>query len=308
MKSRSLLWLTTVMILLLWNLHGDTVNALVKTSFKKFQITSWSSVISTSTSLSSAYKSFNNLYMSSNRRRKDNAISHINGKIMNNNQNNFLRFNFDMKSLDGSSSTSNKEKDMNKISRTQLSAVSSTLDTTSSSSSSKNKRKQSGDNNNTVNKFENSNMKLGILLLNLGGPETQQDVEGFLYNLFADPDIIRLPPGLSLFQKPLAMFIAKRRAPKSREAYQSIGGGSPIVAYTSEQASLIEKELATRGLPSKAYFAMRYWHPFTEDVLGKFLYVLSYACIIHMYIYIHLSLFVLHKHAIDIITYLCMII
>ena len=94
------------------------------------------------------------------------------------------------------------------------------------------------DNNNNNN--NNKDMKLGVLLLNLGGPETQDDVEGFLYNLFADPDIIRLPGLLSFIQKPLAYFIAKRRAPKSAAAYESIGGGSPIVKYTKEQAQLVE--------------------------------------------------------------------
>lgn len=106
-----------------------------------------------------------------------------------------------------------------------------------------------------------------MLLLNLGGPGNQQDVEGFLYNLFADPDIIRLPAILARLQKPIAWFIAKRRAPKSKEAYRSIGGGSPIVQYTSSQASMIQAELKKKGLDCKAYFAMRYWHPFTEDVL-----------------------------------------
>ena len=33
-----------------------------------------------------------------------------------------------------------------------------------------------------------------MLLLNLGGPETLDDVQPFLYNLFADDSIIRLPP------------------------------------------------------------------------------------------------------------------
>ena len=82
---------------------------------------------------------------------------------------------------------------------------------------------------NDIYKTAAPSMKLGVLLLNLGGPESQADVEGFLYNLFADPDIIRLPSFLSILQKPLAYFIAKRRAPKSSAAYQSIGGGSPIV-------------------------------------------------------------------------------
>jgi ferrochelatase len=84
-----------------------------------------------------------------------------------------------------------------------------------------------------------------------------KDVEGFLYNLFADPDIIRLPSYISYLQKPIAYFIAKRRAPKSKEAYASIGGGSPIVAYTKAQADLIQTQLAQRGLDVKAYFAMR---------------------------------------------------
>ena len=113
-------------------------------------------------------------------------------------------------------------------------------------------------------------MKVGVLLLNLGGPETTQDVEGFLYNLFADPDIIRLPSFLSLLQKPIAYFIAKRRAPKSTAAYQSIGGGSPIVKYTNAQANLIQSALQQRGLRNaKCYFAMRYWNPYTEEVLEQ---------------------------------------
>ena len=81
-------------------------------------------------------------------------------------------------------------------------------------------------------------MKLGVLLLNLGGPGEIKDVEGFLFNLFADPDIIRLPPLLSWAQIPLALFIAKRRAPQSTIGYKSIGGGSPIVKYTSAQVSI----------------------------------------------------------------------
>ena len=112
--------------------------------------------------------------------------------------------------------------------------------------------------------------KVGVLLLNLGGPETMGDVEGFLYNLFADPDIIRLPPFLSFMQKPIAYVIAKRRAPKSSAAYLSIGGGSPIVKYTAEQASLIQSSLRKKGLKdAQCYFAMRYWNPYTEEVLEQ---------------------------------------
>ncbi|KAL7503501.1 hypothetical protein ACHAXN_001285 [Cyclotella atomus] len=112
--------------------------------------------------------------------------------------------------------------------------------------------------------------KVGVLLLNLGGPETSADVEGFLYNLFADPDIIRLPSLLSPLQSLVAFIISKRRAPKSREAYNSIGGGSPILQYTKAQAELMTKALSERhGITAKAYIGMRYWYPFTEEALDQ---------------------------------------
>lgn len=56
--------------------------------------------------------------------------------------------------------------------------------------------------------------RVGVLLLNLGGPESLDDVQPFLYNLFADPDIIRLPPSIRFLQKPLAQLISTLRAPK----------------------------------------------------------------------------------------------
>lgn len=36
--------------------------------------------------------------------------------------------------------------------------------------------------------------KVGVLLLNLGGPESLEDVQPFLYNLFADPVPVRFLP------------------------------------------------------------------------------------------------------------------
>uniref|UniRef100_A0A7S2ZPZ6 Ferrochelatase n=2 Tax=Rhodosorus marinus TaxID=101924 RepID=A0A7S2ZPZ6_9RHOD len=112
--------------------------------------------------------------------------------------------------------------------------------------------------------------KLGVLLLNLGGPERPEDVEGFLYNLFSDPDIIRLPPALSPIQGFLAGEIARARAPKSRAAYESIGGGSPIRRITSEQADALATALQQKGYPdAKVYVGMRYWHPFTEEAVDE---------------------------------------
>lgn len=91
-----------------------------------------------------------------------------------------------------------------------------------------------------------------------------------MYNLFADPDIIRLPGPLSPLQSAIAWFISKRRAPKSRAAYASIGGGSPILQYSRRQADLLQQSCIDRyGVNVKAYIGMRYWHPFTEEALDE---------------------------------------
>jgi len=120
------------------------------------------------------------------------------------------------------------------------------------------------------NASTSADFKVGVLMLNLGGPETVDDVEGFLYNLFADPDIIRLPGPLSPLQSVLAYGISKRRSPKSIEAYKSIGGGSPILKYSKDQGDLIEKALKRKyDLSAKCYIGMRYWHPFTDEALDQ---------------------------------------
>ncbi|WP_417911535.1 ferrochelatase [Candidatus Electronema sp. TJ] len=107
--------------------------------------------------------------------------------------------------------------------------------------------------------------KTGVLLLNMGGPETQADVRPFLYNLFSDRQIIRLGP--AFLQQPLAALIAWRRAPKSMANYQKIGGGSPISAITARQAAALEQVLAAADGAFFVRPAMRYWHPFAAASL-----------------------------------------
>lgn len=111
--------------------------------------------------------------------------------------------------------------------------------------------------------------QVGVLLLNLGGPDTLADVQPFLYNLFADPDIIRLPGPAKSLQPLIATLISNLRAPKSSEAYASIGGGSPLRRITEDQASALAESLQRKGLNAKVYVGMRYWHPFTEEALDK---------------------------------------
>jgi ferrochelatase len=108
--------------------------------------------------------------------------------------------------------------------------------------------------------------RVGVLLLNLGGPERIQDVGPFLYNLFSDPEIIRLP--IPALQKPLAWLISTLRSGKSQEAYRSIGGGSPLRRITEQQARELQSTLRQRGVEATSYVAMRYWHPFTESAVA----------------------------------------
>ena len=108
--------------------------------------------------------------------------------------------------------------------------------------------------------------KKGVLLLNLGGPEKLEDIRPFLYNLFSDRQIIRLGP--SFLQKPIAAFIARRRAPKSALNYRKIGGGSPLRKITDQQAAALESSLAQDGNFS-VRSCMRYWHPFAHEILPQ---------------------------------------
>ena len=109
--------------------------------------------------------------------------------------------------------------------------------------------------------------RVGVLLLNLGGPDQLEDVRPFLFNLFSDPEIIRLP--FSWLQKPLAWLISTSRAKKSQENYKLIGGGSPLRRITEEQARALQAALRERGQEAQVYIGMRYWHPFTEEAVAR---------------------------------------
>jgi ferrochelatase len=101
--------------------------------------------------------------------------------------------------------------------------------------------------------------RTAVVLMNLGGPDTLEAVKPFLFNLFSDPAIIRLPSFLRL---PLARLISSRRARVAREIYARLGGGSPLLANTEAQARELE---AVLGPEHRCFVAMRYWHPTSAD-------------------------------------------
>jgi len=112
-------------------------------------------------------------------------------------------------------------------------------------------------------------IRLGVLLLNLGGPEKLADVEPFLRNLFSDPSIIRLP--IPALQRPFGWLMARLRRSKSKRLYESIGGGSPQRRITTEQAAVLQDELARQGVQARVYVGMVCWHPLIESTFQQVL-------------------------------------
>jgi ferrochelatase len=104
-----------------------------------------------------------------------------------------------------------------------------------------------------------------LILLNMGGPDSLEAIEPFLYNLFSDRELIQLPAG-ALLQKPFAKLISSRRAKKVTENYDMIGGKSPLLEWTQKQAAGTAQRL---GEQVKPYVIMRYWHPRAEAVLAE---------------------------------------
>jgi len=110
--------------------------------------------------------------------------------------------------------------------------------------------------------------RVGVVLFQLGGPDTLEAIEPFLYNLFCDPEIIDFPFA-RIGRKALAKLISATRARKVQKHYATIGGGSPIRRNTERQAQALENELAQRGLDARCFVAMRYWHPFTQEAIEQ---------------------------------------
>ncbi|MDH3892232.1 MAG: ferrochelatase [candidate division Zixibacteria bacterium] len=106
-----------------------------------------------------------------------------------------------------------------------------------------------------------------VILLSMGGPETTADVREFLYNIFCDRSLIRLPGG-RFFQRSFARLISSLRCSKVQRHYDSIGGGSPLLMWTTKQAAQIER-LLNRKVPGvRCLVGMRYFHPLIEDTLA----------------------------------------
>lgn len=110
--------------------------------------------------------------------------------------------------------------------------------------------------------------RIAVVLFNLGGPDGPEDVRPFLRNLFRDPAIIGAPGPIREF---LAWLISTTRAPEARKNYEKMGGGSPLLPETEKQAAALVSALERKqpGNTFRTFIAMRYWHPFVEEMVRE---------------------------------------
>jgi ferrochelatase len=109
--------------------------------------------------------------------------------------------------------------------------------------------------------------RTAVVLFNLGGPDSLDAVEGFLYNLFSDPDIFKFPLGF-ITQRLFARWISRRRAPEASKGYAAMGGRSPLLDNTRKQAQALQQALNEAGA-FDVMVCMRYWHPLTDAVVAE---------------------------------------
>jgi ferrochelatase len=111
----------------------------------------------------------------------------------------------------------------------------------------------------------NDKRKIAVVLFNLGGPDSLENVKPFLFNLFNDKYIISLPWFLRFF---VAKLIAGKREKIAQEIYSHTGNKSPILEQTLAQAAALEKELTPSDrVEFKVFTCMRHWHPMTGEVV-----------------------------------------
>ncbi len=110
--------------------------------------------------------------------------------------------------------------------------------------------------------------KIAVVLLNLGGPDNLDGVERFLFNLFNDKAIINLP---NPFRWMIAKIISSTRSGKTKNIYSNIGGGSPLLKLTKQQALALESSLKSiqKKQEFKVFVSMRYWHPFSSETVAE---------------------------------------
>jgi protoporphyrin/coproporphyrin ferrochelatase len=129
--------------------------------------------------------------------------------------------------------------------------------------------------------------RVGIVLFQLGGPDSLQAVEPFLLNLFLDPDIIPMGP-LGFLRRPLAKMISSRRSIPVAGKYAEIGRRSPIGLLTERQRVRLVAAVSP-FIDPVAVTAMRYWHPMTAEAVDTLRKAAPFDEIVLLPLYPHFS-------------------
>jgi ferrochelatase len=110
--------------------------------------------------------------------------------------------------------------------------------------------------------------KIAVVLFNLGGPDSRENIKPFLFNFFMDKNIIRLP---TIFRYVIAKLISIRRSKKEAgDSYGELGNKSPLLENSQEQAKALEGLLNLNEAGEfKTFIAMRYWHPMALETAEK---------------------------------------
>ncbi len=105
--------------------------------------------------------------------------------------------------------------------------------------------------------------KKALVLLNMGGARSKDELKMFLTNMFNDRNIITVKN--DLIRKMIAYFIVSRRLDIAWENYKLIGDASPINPLTEKLVQKCNEQI--EGY--KVYQAMRYTPPFAQDVIEE---------------------------------------
>ena len=106
-------------------------------------------------------------------------------------------------------------------------------------------------------------MKKAIVLLNMGGARSKDELKVFLQNMFNDKNILTIKN--DIIRSMIAYFIVTSRLDNAWENYEEIGGSSPLHDLTDK---LVEKSQETLS----EYFittAMRYTSPFSQTAIAR---------------------------------------
>ncbi|NKB45477.1 MAG: ferrochelatase [Alphaproteobacteria bacterium] len=107
--------------------------------------------------------------------------------------------------------------------------------------------------------------KVAVVLFNLGGPDSLESVRPFLFNLFNDPAILRMPNPMRWM---IAQIISRSREEKSQGIYALVGGRSPLLPSTQAQADALQKSLSGLADQVSVHVCMQYWHPMAKETVA----------------------------------------